>query len=93
MYDACDALEPLGYGFKKKPDEGKFSRSAVRLLFAWELQLRSALVTARGASALTAYTHSSGPLRRVLRVGGMKGLAFAYDPDGYWVEIVKRGGP
>ena len=21
----------------------------------------------------------------------MKGLAFAYDPDGYWVEIVKRG--
>lgn len=24
--------------------------------------------------------------------GSMKGLAFAYDPDGYWVEIVKRGG-
>lgn len=22
----------------------------------------------------------------------MKGLAFAYDPDGYWVEIVPRGG-
>jgi lactoylglutathione lyase len=22
----------------------------------------------------------------------MKGLAFAYDPDGYWVEILKRGG-
>lgn len=22
--------------------------------------------------------------------GRMKGLAFAYDPDGYWVEIVKR---
>ena len=21
----------------------------------------------------------------------MKGLAFVYDPDGYWVEIVKRG--
>ena len=21
----------------------------------------------------------------------MKGLAFAYDPDGYWVEIVRRG--
>ena len=20
----------------------------------------------------------------------MKGLAFAYDPDGYWVELVKR---
>ena len=23
--------------------------------------------------------------------GGMKGLAFAKDPDGYWIEIVKRG--
>jgi len=24
--------------------------------------------------------------------GNMKGLAFARDPDGYWVEIIKRGG-
>lgn len=24
--------------------------------------------------------------------GKMKGLAFVKDPDGYWVEIVKRGG-
>ena len=23
--------------------------------------------------------------------GSMKGLAFALDPDGYWVEIIKRG--
>jgi lactoylglutathione lyase len=23
--------------------------------------------------------------------GGMKGLAFALDPDGYWIEILKRG--
>lgn len=23
--------------------------------------------------------------------GRMKGLAFAYDPDGYWIEIVRRG--
>ena len=23
--------------------------------------------------------------------GSMKGLAFARDPDGYWVEIIKRG--
>lgn len=22
----------------------------------------------------------------------MKGLAFAYDPDGYAIEIIKRGG-
>lgn len=25
--------------------------------------------------------------------GRMKGIAFAYDPDGYWVEIVKRSTP
>jgi len=25
--------------------------------------------------------------------GGMRGLAFVYDPDGYWVEIIQRGGP
>ena len=24
-------------------------------------------------------------------VGRMKGLAFVYDPDGYWIELVKRG--
>jgi lactoylglutathione lyase len=24
--------------------------------------------------------------------GAMKGLAFAYDPDGYSIEIIKRGG-
>ncbi len=24
--------------------------------------------------------------------GSMKGLAFAWDPDGYAIEIIKRGG-
>jgi len=23
--------------------------------------------------------------------GSMRGIAFAYDPDGYWVEIIQRG--
>lgn len=45
VYEACDAIEKMGYGFKKKPDDGS-----------------------------------------------MKGLAFAYDPDGYAVEIIKRTG-
>ena len=45
VYEACDALRPLGYGFRKEPDGGS-----------------------------------------------MKGLAFAYDPDGYSIEIIKRGG-
>lgn len=45
VYEACDALRPMGYGFRKEPDGGN-----------------------------------------------MKGLAFAFDPDGYSVEIIKRGG-
>lgn len=45
VYAACDAIRPLGYGFRKEPDGGS-----------------------------------------------MKGLAFCYDPDGYSIEIIKRGG-
>ena len=45
VYEACDSIREMGYGFKKEPDGG-----------------------------------------------AMKGLAFAYDPDGYAVEIMKRGG-
>lgn len=45
VYAACDALRPLGFGFRKEPDGG-----------------------------------------------AMKGLAFAYDPDGYSVELIPRGG-
>lgn len=45
VYEACDGIRQLGYGFKKEPDGGS-----------------------------------------------MKGLAFAYDPDGYAIEIIKRGG-
>lgn len=45
VYEACDSIREMGYGFKKEPDGGS-----------------------------------------------MKGLAFAYDPDGYAIEIIKRGG-
>jgi len=45
VYEACDGIRAMRYGFKKEPDGGS-----------------------------------------------MKGLAFAYDPDGYAVEIIKRGG-
>eukprot|EP00551_Chaetoceros_affinis_P007242 CAMPEP_0203670876 /NCGR_PEP_ID=MMETSP0090-20130426/6837_1 /ASSEMBLY_ACC=CAM_ASM_001088 /TAXON_ID=426623 /ORGANISM="Chaetoceros affinis, Strain CCMP159" /LENGTH=311 /DNA_ID=CAMNT_0050535849 /DNA_START=360 /DNA_END=1295 /DNA_ORIENTATION=- len=45
VYEACDGIREMGYGFKKEPDGGS-----------------------------------------------MKGLAFALDPDGYAIEIIKRGG-
>lgn len=41
---ACQALDKMGYGFKKRPEEGS-----------------------------------------------MRGVAFALDPDGYWVELLERG--
>jgi len=31
-------------------------------------------------------------LQKAPDAGSMKGLAFARDPDGYWVEVIKRGG-
>jgi lactoylglutathione lyase len=31
-------------------------------------------------------------MKKLPEAGMMKGLAFAYDPDGYLVEIIKRGG-
>uniref|UniRef100_A0A7S2P6B8 Lactoylglutathione lyase n=1 Tax=Bigelowiella natans TaxID=227086 RepID=A0A7S2P6B8_BIGNA len=31
-------------------------------------------------------------MKKAPDAGSMKGLAFALDPDGYWVEIIKRGG-
>ena len=34
----------------------------------------------------------TGALRKKPDEGRMKGLAFALDPDGYWVELLK-GGP
>jgi lactoylglutathione lyase len=45
VYAACDAIRPMGYGFRKEPDGG-----------------------------------------------AMKGLAFCFDPDGYSVELIPRGG-
>jgi len=32
------------------------------------------------------------PFKKRPQDGNMRGLAFAYDPDGYWVEIIQRGG-
>ena len=82
VYAACDALEPLGYGFKKKPDEGEFQRF-----------LRSC--GCHGLVVLWMLTNRVRPrIRRIVCcvAGGMKGLAFAYDPDGYWVEILSSRG-
>lgn len=44
LTEACDQLERMGYGFVKRPQEGR-----------------------------------------------MTGVAFALDPDGYWVEVLQRG--
>ena len=86
VYAACDALEPLGFGFKKKV---RRSLPYVITVHAWH------------RAPKRAHANMCAEVKRLAVCvvaclkpdeGGMKGLAFAYDPDGYWVEIVKRGG-
>jgi len=43
-------------------------------------------------SACEALKAKGYALKKAPNDGSMKGLAFALDPDGYWVEIIKRGG-
>lgn len=68
--DACAALEGLGVQFKKRPSEGNM-RGNLLLLHLH-----------RGCRAQVG-------LRSLLRMSilasvYLAGLAFAYDPDGYW---------
>eukprot|EP00596_Hydrurales_sp_CCMP1899_P008619 CAMPEP_0119043406 /NCGR_PEP_ID=MMETSP1177-20130426/21597_1 /TAXON_ID=2985 /ORGANISM="Ochromonas sp, Strain CCMP1899" /LENGTH=357 /DNA_ID=CAMNT_0007011415 /DNA_START=193 /DNA_END=1269 /DNA_ORIENTATION=+ len=43
--------------------------------------------------AACAYMEEKGVIfKKKPSEGAMRGLAFAYDPDGYWVEIIQRGG-
>eukprot|EP01039_Chlorochromonas_danica_P007866 gene7866-8678_t len=43
--------------------------------------------------AACTFLESQGvPFKKRPQEGNMRGLAFAYDPDGYWVEIIQRGG-
>ena len=45
------------------------------------------VATCDSLRALSAYPPAKEPMG-----GNMKGLAFMCDPDGYWIEIIKRGG-
>merc|ERR1719354_996509 len=62
VYEACDGIRKMGYGFKKEPDGG----SMKGLAFAYD---------------------PDGYAIEIIKRGG---LAFAYDPDGYAIEIIKR---
>jgi hypothetical protein len=48
--------------------------------------------TSSDRRALTPQNFSCLSLLQEPDGGSMKGLAFAYDPDGYSIEIIKRGG-
>jgi len=42
--------------------------------------------------AACAYLESEGcTFKKKPNEGAMKGLAFVYDPDGYWIELIQRG--
>eukprot|EP00287_Rhodomonas_sp_CCMP768_P031535 CAMPEP_0202854138 /NCGR_PEP_ID=MMETSP1389-20130828/90844_1 /ASSEMBLY_ACC=CAM_ASM_000865 /TAXON_ID=302021 /ORGANISM="Rhodomonas sp., Strain CCMP768" /LENGTH=352 /DNA_ID=CAMNT_0049532713 /DNA_START=30 /DNA_END=1089 /DNA_ORIENTATION=- len=74
VYATSDKLEAAGCSFKKKPDEGRMKGLAFVTVYATSDKLEAA-----GCS-----------FKKKPDEGRMKGLAFVYDPDGYWVEIVKR---
>ena len=78
VYAACDELEAKGVTFKKKPDEGRM-KVVPRCSCAvdcFNRSLRTCIASAPEPSFCALMT---------------QGLAFAYDPDGYWVEIISRG--
>lgn len=79
VYEACDGIRKLGYGFKKEPDGGSmkglgefmfclsinFSIKSL-IYFIWDFYFENDF--------------------------SLINKAFAYDPDGYPIEIIKRGG-
>ena len=80
VYAACDALEPLGYGFKKKPDEGEFTsdpRLIPRLSCCCAVTAQIQRCKIPWTVALAAHMRAPAALHCALRVGGMKGIAFA----------------
>lgn len=79
---ACAYLEEQGVTFKKRPAEGNMRGANViccifLLFFLFQLATQSGLTLGFSFEIIF---HS------------FLGLAFAYDPDGYWVEIIQRGG-
>ena len=75
VYAACEYLESKDVLFKKKPDEGRYVFMYMSSSYIKDKNLHFVL-------------HETFLL--LFAILRMKGLAFAYDPDGYWVEIVKR---
>jgi hypothetical protein len=85
VYKASAELESAGVSFQKKPDEVSFPFPFLSFHLLLQLNCFFCFCLFFVPPFLAVFT----PARAQ---GRMKGLAFALDPDGYWVEIVRRGG-
>ena len=83
VYETCKELEEAGYAMQKAPDGG--SMKGLDMTFSY-FSLSCYLMTLHSNMDVDMMLICSNRLRLGL------GLAFARDPDGYWVEIIKRGG-
>ena len=104
VYAATDALCELGHDFQKKVSPCARARVRVCVCSCVCVFVRACgrvLAALRGLDRRTQPPRLSFRLRqpdlrmRIARSqpddGNMKGLAFARDPDGYLVELIKRG--
>ena len=96
VYAASAELEAVGIKFQKKPDEGTMASTSFLTHFTSRASNNTVTPVPDRVVSTTLLDTSCGHayFRRCYvemgAAGRMKGLAFALDPDGYWVEIVKR---
>ena len=105
---ACSYMEGKGVAFKKKPLEGtmrgifetesKKDFSFFLLSFPFFSlfllsSIRTALIVEIGYQRIMQFHTSRLQCICCFSLNlSPSGLAFAYDPDGYWVEFIQRGG-
>ena len=85
VYETCKGLEAAGYAMQKAPDGGSMKGQGPgstngTVTEPLHLIFCVTLYFVYYIYLCTMFLHDT------------EGLAFARDPDGYWVEIIKRGG-
>jgi lactoylglutathione lyase len=98
VYATCAKLEQQGCRFKKKPDEGRMKGLAFVYGTCGRLALWVWVCVGGGGLFFVCWSgarcadgrYNTGTRRRLLTLRLANGTCNNTDPDGYWVEIVKR---
>ena len=91
MYEACERFKSLGIEFKKTPNSG--GTGSLLCHHACAALPTVSLMFVASMSLMFVASMCCLPCSDVLCmcVGGMKGLAFIKDPDGYLIEVLPKG--